>query len=69
MAGLEVDDHMHPDGSLSMVLLHRKQRRQSSGEKVSYPIFITKLSTHRVHDPGSNVPYIRPKVLTDNQMP
>jgi hypothetical protein len=35
---------------------------------LSYPIFIPKLSTHRMHDPGSNVPYIQPKVLTDNQM-
>jgi hypothetical protein len=24
--------------------------------------------THRMHDPGSIVPYIRPKVFTDNQM-
>jgi hypothetical protein len=35
---------------------------------MSYPVFMPKLSTHRMHDPGSNVPYIRPKVLTDNQM-
>jgi hypothetical protein len=35
---------------------------------VSYPVFMPKPSTHRMHDPGSNVPYIRPKVLTDNQM-
>jgi hypothetical protein len=26
------------------------------------------LSTHRVHDPGSIVTHIRPKVITDNQM-
>jgi hypothetical protein len=35
---------------------------------VSYPIFMPKPSTHRMHDPGSIVPHIRPKVLTDNQM-
>jgi hypothetical protein len=35
---------------------------------LSYPVFMPKLSTHRMHDPGSNVPHIRPKVLTDNQM-
>jgi hypothetical protein len=27
-----------------------------------------KLSTHRMHDPGSIVPHIRPKVFTDNQI-
>jgi hypothetical protein len=35
---------------------------------VSYPVFMQKLSTHRMHDPGSIVPHIRPKVHTDNQM-
>jgi hypothetical protein len=30
--------------------------------------FMPKPSTHRMQDPGSIVPYIRPKVLTDNQM-
>jgi hypothetical protein len=27
-----------------------------------------KSNTHRMHDPGSIVPHIRPKVITDNQM-
>jgi hypothetical protein len=27
-----------------------------------------KPSTHRMHDPGSVVPHIQPKVFTDNQM-
>jgi hypothetical protein len=27
-----------------------------------------KQSTHHIHDPGSIVPYIQPKVFTDNQM-
>jgi hypothetical protein len=35
---------------------------------LSYPVFMPKPSTHRMHDPGSNVPHIRPKVLTGNQM-
>jgi hypothetical protein len=35
---------------------------------VSYPVFMPKSSTHRMHDPGSIVPHIRPKVFTDNQM-
>jgi hypothetical protein len=29
---------------------------------------MSKPSTHRMHDPGSIVPHIRPKVFTDNQM-
>jgi hypothetical protein len=28
---------------------------------LSFPIFMLKPSTHRMHDPGSNVPHIRPK--------
>jgi hypothetical protein len=35
---------------------------------VSYPVFTPKPSTHHMHDPGSIVLHIRPKVLTDNQM-
>jgi hypothetical protein len=35
---------------------------------VSYSVFMPKPSTHRMHDPGSIVPDIRPKVFTDNQM-
>jgi hypothetical protein len=35
---------------------------------MSYPVFMPKPSTHRMHDPGSIVPHIRPKVITDNQM-
>jgi hypothetical protein len=29
---------------------------------------MSKPNTHHVHDPGSIVPYIWPKVFTDNQM-
>jgi hypothetical protein len=36
---------------------------------VSYPVFMPKLSTHRMHDPGSIVPHIWPKVITNYQMP
>jgi hypothetical protein len=35
---------------------------------VSYPVFRLKLSTHRIHDPGSIVSHIRPKVFTDIQI-
>jgi hypothetical protein len=35
---------------------------------MSYPVFMPKSSTHRMHDPGSIVPHIRPKVFTNNQM-
>jgi hypothetical protein len=35
---------------------------------VSYLVFMPKPSTHCMHDPGSIVPHIRPKVFTDNQM-
>jgi hypothetical protein len=35
---------------------------------LSYPVFMPKPSTHRMHDPGSIVPHTRPKVFTDNQM-
>jgi hypothetical protein len=35
---------------------------------MSYPVFIPKPSTHRMHDSGSIVPHTRPKVFTDNQM-
>jgi hypothetical protein len=31
-------------------------------------VFMPKLSTHRMHDPGSIVPHIRPKLFIDNQM-
>jgi hypothetical protein len=35
---------------------------------LSYLVFVPKLGTHRMHDPGSIVPHIRPKVFIDNQM-
>jgi hypothetical protein len=35
---------------------------------VSYPGFILKPSTHRMHDLGSIVSHIRSKGFTDNQM-
>jgi hypothetical protein len=35
---------------------------------LSYPVFMPKRSTHHMHDPGSIVPYIWPKVFTYNQM-
>jgi hypothetical protein len=41
---------------------------KNRGELLSYPVFMPKPCTHRMHDPGSIVPHIRPKVFTDNQM-
>jgi hypothetical protein len=35
---------------------------------LSYPVFTPKLGTHRMHDPGSIVPYIWQKMFIDNQM-
>jgi hypothetical protein len=35
---------------------------------LSYLVFMEKPSTHHMHDPGSIVPHIRPKVSTDNQI-
>jgi hypothetical protein len=35
---------------------------------LSYPVFMPKPSTHCMHDLGSIVPHIRPKVFIDNQM-
>jgi hypothetical protein len=35
---------------------------------VSYLVFMPKPGTHNMHDLGSIVPHIRPKVFTDNQM-
>jgi hypothetical protein len=34
---------------------------------LSYPIFMSKPSTHHMHDPESIVPHIRSKVFIDNQ--
>jgi hypothetical protein len=35
---------------------------------LSYPVFMSKPSTHRMHDPGSIVPHLWPKVFKDNKM-
>jgi hypothetical protein len=35
---------------------------------LTYPIFMPKPCTHRMHDPGSIVSHIQPKEFTDNQM-
>jgi hypothetical protein len=52
--------------------MHRAPESDRSSEKyylsLSYPVLMPKPSSHRMHDPGSIVPHIRPKVLTDKQM-
>jgi hypothetical protein len=35
---------------------------------MSYPVFMPKPSTHRMHDLGSIISHIRPKVFIDNHM-
>jgi hypothetical protein len=35
---------------------------------LSYPVFMPKPSTHRMHDPGSIIPHKWLKVFIDNQM-
>jgi hypothetical protein len=35
---------------------------------LSYLVFMPKPSTHHMHDPGSIVPHIQPKVFADTQM-
>jgi hypothetical protein len=41
---------------------------QFGPQNLSYLVFMPKPCTHRMHDPGSIVPHIRPDVFTDNQM-
>jgi hypothetical protein len=52
---------------LSAVMVAMAVRRFVN-DGLSYPVFMPKPSTHRMHDSGSLVPHIRPKVLTDNQI-
>jgi hypothetical protein len=40
----------------------------SFAQFLSYPVFLPKPSTHRMHDPGLIVPHIRPKVFTDTKI-
>jgi hypothetical protein len=55
-------------GTRSAWYRQRPRAHLESGSELSYPVFTPKPSTHRMHDPGSIVPHIRLKVLTDNQM-
>jgi hypothetical protein len=48
----------------SHVISHRFELQGNQG--VSYPVFMSKPSTQRMYDPGSIVPHIWSKVLTDN---
>jgi hypothetical protein len=48
-------------------IFHNADEIKTFGDEVSYQVFMPK-PTHHMHDPGSNVPHIRSKVLTDNQM-
>jgi hypothetical protein len=62
-------------GAVCLVMLYLAAKPTHVGADVdraslllSYPVFMPKPCTHRMHDPGSIVPYIRPKMLTYNQM-
>jgi hypothetical protein len=64
--------HSHVAGLLDSARLELRQLKARStllGACMSYPIFTPKPSTHRMHDPGSIVPHIRPKGFTYNQLP
>jgi hypothetical protein len=49
-------------------LLYSYHQIKIHAEDMSYPVFIPKPSTHHMHEPGSIVPNIRPKVFTYIQM-
>jgi hypothetical protein len=49
-------------------LLKTQDRKQEMVLQLSYPVFMPKPSTHCMHDPGSIVLHIQPKVFTDNKM-
>jgi hypothetical protein len=52
--------HHVPHGVIKL----KKKEFQDLKQGLSYPVFMPKPSTHRMHDLGSNVPHIRPKVLS-----
>jgi hypothetical protein len=54
--------------AVSLAIHCHRSVKQSLGRMESYPVFIPKPSTHRMHDLESIVPHIQPKVFTDNQM-
>jgi hypothetical protein len=42
--------------------------KEASSHLLTCLVFMPKLSTHRMYDPGSIVPHIRTKLFIDNQM-
>jgi hypothetical protein len=68
MSGAEVSIEAIADGCGPRALQLPLTGGRHVAMDMSYPVFTSKSSTHRMHDPGSIVPHIRPKVLTDNQM-
>jgi hypothetical protein len=65
---LTTQPHLHFASSLARTLCHWSSTRHHRSLSLSYPIFIPKLSTYHMHDPGSIVLHIQPKVFTNNQM-
>jgi hypothetical protein len=62
------DDGGDDDSSNSPEGEEKETEDEVSSEETVIPGFMLKLSTHRMHYPGSIVPHIRPIVSTDNQM-
>jgi hypothetical protein len=54
--------------ALNEVTVKNKYPLPRINDLLSYPIFMPKPSTHRMHDPGSIVPHMWSKVFTENQM-
>jgi hypothetical protein len=62
------DDGGDDDSSNSPEEEEKETEDEVSSEETVIPGFMPKPSTHRMHDPGSIDPHIRPRVSTDNQI-
>jgi hypothetical protein len=63
LSSLQTGAHLHSN----VPVIHHQHPGNTCLNPMSNPTFTLKSSTHRMHDPGSIVPHIRPKVLTDDQ--
>jgi hypothetical protein len=52
----------------NIIFSNLSKSRLFTSHILSYPVFMPKPSIHRMHDSGSIVPHLRPKVFTDIQM-
>jgi hypothetical protein len=60
--------HVSTSIMMMMTQMMSMMNKSSWWRLMSYPVFMPKPSTHRMLDPGSIVPHIRPNVFTDNHM-